>query len=58
MDEDGQQTVGQIDDWDKIFDLVDSIKKSDKPVRVKALAVSDTWSAGPLSLNYDVSGSL
>ncbi|MHB1001605.1 MAG: DUF3084 domain-containing protein [Armatimonadota bacterium] len=55
LDEDGQPTVGQIDDWDKIFDLVDNIKKSNKAVRVKALAVSDTWSAGPLSLNYNVS---
>lgn len=54
FDADGQPVVGQIDDWDKIFDLVDKIKGSGKQVRVRALAAADTWSSGPLTLDFEV----
>lgn len=54
LDENGQPTIGQIDDWDAIFDLIDKVKSSGKPVRVDATAAEDTWSAGPLSLNFKI----
>jgi uncharacterized protein (DUF3084 family) len=54
LDENGQPTIGQIDDWDAIFDLIDRVKSSGKPVRVDANASEDTWSAGPLSLNFKI----
>lgn len=49
-DEEGQPSVGEIT-GDKLFELVDRIKSAGKPVRVRALAAKETWSAGPLRLN-------
>lgn len=57
-DEEGQPMVGQIDDWDKIFDLIDKIKASGGDVVVGAYAATDTWSAGPLLLDFKVEGEL
>lgn len=57
LDENGQPTIGQIDDWDEIFDLIDEVKGIGKPIRVSAVASKDTWSAGPLSLDFRVGDS-
>ncbi|MHB1458256.1 MAG: DUF3084 domain-containing protein [Armatimonadota bacterium] len=57
LDENGQPTIGQIDDWDEIFDLIDKIKSIGKPVRVNAVASEETWSAGPLLLDFNVDDS-
>lgn len=54
LDENGQPTIGQINDWDEIFNLIDKIKSNGKPVRVSAVASEDTWSAGPLLLDFKV----
>ncbi len=55
FDSDGQPVVGQIDDWDVIFDLIDKIKVKENDVRVNAHALSNTWSSGPLQLYFTVS---
>ena len=53
-DEEGQLSVGTIDDWDQVFDLVDRVRAAGRPVRVKAIAKKDTWSADSLSINLVV----
>jgi len=50
-DEEGQLSVGTIDDWDQVFDLLDRIRAAGKPVRVKAVAKKDTWSADLLAVD-------
>lgn len=55
LDAEGQPSVGAVDDWDQVLDLVDRIKESNRPVRVRALARRDTWSADTLSLDLVLS---
>lgn len=56
-EENDQASVGQIDNWNRIFDLVDRIKATGKRVSVRAVAADDTWSAGPLVLDWVVGDS-
>jgi uncharacterized protein (DUF3084 family) len=54
-DDDGQLSVGQIP-GDQLFELVDTIKSSGRPVRVRAVSATDVWSGNSLVLNLTVSG--
>ena len=58
LDENGLPSVGQINDWDQVFDLVLRIKAANKPMRVTALAGRETWSAGPLLVDFKVGDAL
>ena len=58
LDENGVPSVGQINNWDQVFDLVLRIKAENKPMRITALAASETWSAGPLPVDFKVSNPL
>lgn len=53
--EDGQLSVGQIP-GDQLFELVDTIKASGRPVRVRAVSATDVWSGNSLVLNLMVTG--
>jgi uncharacterized protein (DUF3084 family) len=54
LDENGQPSVGQINNWDQVFDLVLHIKAANKRMRVTAQAARETWSAGPLPVDFKV----
>ncbi len=58
FDEDGVPSVGQINDWDQVFDLVLRIKAANKRMRVTATAARETWSAGPLPVDFKLGGLL
>ena len=48
-------SVGEIDDWNEVFDLVLKIKSAGKKVAVKAIAARETWSVGPMLVSFVVS---
>ena len=48
-------SVGEIDDWNEVFDLVLKIKSAGKKVQVKAVAARETWSVGPMLVDFAVS---
>ncbi|MHB0912604.1 MAG: DUF3084 domain-containing protein [Armatimonadota bacterium] len=52
--EDGEPSVGRPISGDELFDLVDAIKAHGGSVRVRALAVHDTWSADSLEIRLAV----
>jgi len=49
--EQDQPTVGQISP-DQLLDIVDRVKAAGKQVTLIAIAKADTWSAGPLDLDF------
>lgn len=54
-DDDGQLSVGQIP-GDQLFELVDTIKASGRPVKVGAVSLTDVWSGYSLVLELRVTG--
>lgn len=50
-------SVGEIDDWNEVFDMVLKIKSTGKKVQVKAIAARETWSVGPMLVNFTISDS-
>jgi len=55
-DEEQQATVGQLSP-DQLLAIVDRVKAAGRPVRVKAIAKKDTWSADTLPLDLVVGDS-
>jgi len=45
-------SVGEIDDWDEVFDLVLKIKSAGKKVNLTAVAAKETWSVGPMLVDF------
>ncbi len=52
-EEQDQPAVGAISP-DQLLDMVNQVKSRGKPVTLKAIARQDTWSAGPLDLDFRV----
>lgn len=52
-EEQDQPTVGEISP-DQLMEIVNQVKSSGRPVLVRAVAKSDTWSAGPLDLDFRI----
>ncbi|HUV04098.1 MAG TPA: DUF3084 domain-containing protein [Armatimonadota bacterium] len=52
-DEEQQATVGQLSP-DQLLAIVDRVKAAGRRVRLTALAKVDTWSAGPLDLDFRI----
>ena len=48
-------SVGEIDDWNEVVDLVLKIKSAGKKVTVKAVAARETWSVGPMLVDFVIS---
>jgi len=48
-------SVGEIDDWNEVFDMVLKIKSAGKKVHVRAVAAKETWSVGPMLVDFVVS---
>ncbi|HET6453798.1 MAG TPA: DUF3084 domain-containing protein [Armatimonadota bacterium] len=48
-------SVGEIvdvDDWNEVFDMVLKIKSAGKKVNLTAVAAKETWSVGPMLVDY------
>lgn len=52
-EEQDQPAVGAISP-DQLLDIVNQVKDRGKPVLLKAIAREDTWSAGPLDLDFRI----
>lgn len=52
-EEQDQPTVGTISP-DQLLEIVRHVKSRGKPVQVRAVAQADTWSAGPLDLDFRI----
>lgn len=52
-EEQDQPTVGEISP-DQLMEIVNQVKSRGRPVLVRAVANSDTWSAGPLDLDFRI----
>ena len=50
-------SVGEIDDWNDVFDMVLKIKSAGKKVHVSAVAAKETWSVGPMLVDFVISDS-
>ena len=50
-------SVGEIDDWNEVFDMVLKIKSAGKKVHVRAVAAKETWSVGPMLVDFVISDS-